>query len=641
MGPFGFEPPTPPQDSIIQNECFEGAVSHIPKSGCLPLCVAHLSQYGVPLDVIEQGIAKASQLGMTIPDVLIAEGFVSEITFYRSLAQSLGLEFGFIHQDIFIHEDCSTVISSGIVEIARRNGETYFAAAPRGDAINVLISAFSEPRPSTATRVIVTVPSHFVARVRHATREQTLKLTTDRLQQCHPAWSAANLKTRTFVTVFLGALITTIIGGALYPSLWHLSMLALTAYPVLPALALKSYILARGFGRASISKPKLLSDKDLPVYTILVPLYDEATVIPQLIQAILALDYPRSKLDVKILLEESDDVTIAAVRKVAIHRIFDIIICPAGKPKTKPRALDFGLYFARGEYVVVYDAEDVPEPGQLKLAAAYFAASDKKLGCLQGRLAIDNATDYWLSRIFSLEYARLFDVTIPEMAAAGFPIPLGGTSNHFRKETLEAIFGWDPWNVTEDADLGLRLARLGYSVADLPSSTFEEAPNTLNSWFSQRTRWMKGWMQTALVHCRNPLNLVAEVGFRKALLVLLISTNAVVSSLLHPLLLIVIGVCVGAYEMFHSSVSLSLWVMGAILLLSGVICLALLIEGSRRRSISLKWSDFPLFFIHSVLVMAATWWALIELAKAPSLWRKTAHGLTKASRTRPDSSPQK
>ena len=130
MGPFGFEPPTPPQDSIIQNECFEGAVSHIPESGCLPLCVAHLSQYGVPLDGVEQGIAKASQLGMTIPDVLIAEGFVSEITFYRSLAQSLGLEFGFIHQDIFIHEDCSTVISSGIVEIARRNGETYFAAAP-------------------------------------------------------------------------------------------------------------------------------------------------------------------------------------------------------------------------------------------------------------------------------------------------------------------------------------------------------------------------------------------------------------------------------------------------------------------------------------------------------------------------------
>lgn len=641
MEPIGFEPPTPPQDSVIQNKCFEGAVSHIPESGCLPLSVAHLSQYGVPLDVIERGIAQASRLGMKVPDVLIAEGLVGEITFYRSLAQSLGLEFGFIHQNICIHADCSEALSSGIVEITRCNGEIYFAVAPRGDAINKLISAFSEPRPSTATRVIVTVPSHFVARVRHATREQTLKLTTDRLQQYRPVWSAANLNSRKFVTVCFGALITTIIAGTIYPPLWHLSMLALTAYPVLPALALKSYILARGFGRAQMSKPKLLSDKDLPVYTILVPLYDEATVIPQLIEAILALDYPRSKLDVKILLEESDDVTIAAVRKVAIHRIFDIIICPTGKPKTKPRALDFGLYFARGEYVVVYDAEDVPEPGQLKLAAAYFAASDKKLGCLQGRLAIDNASDHWLTRIFALEYARLFDVTIPEMAAAGFPIPLGGTSNHFRKETLEAIFAWDPWNVTEDADLGLRLARLGYSVADLPSSTFEEAPNTLNSWFSQRTRWMKGWMQTALVHCRNPINLVSEVGFWKALLLILISTNAVVSSLLHPLLLIVVGIYVGAYEMFHSSVSLSLWLMGAILLLSGVICLALLIEGARRRCISLKWTDFPLFFIYSVLVMAATWWALFELAKAPSLWRKTAHGLTKASRTRSDSRPQK
>lgn len=655
MSSSGSEPPIPPEDCEKQDaseqsenasrtllpskdimtlhaEVTRSAVP-VPNCATLPASIAHLSEYGVPMDVIRKGITRAEQLGMPVADVMIAEGMIGEITFYRSLSNLLGLEFDFLHQQIRIDEDGYNAIDAGVLSVISLNGERHFALAPTGATIEVAISVFSPAQRSSSTRAIVTVPSNFVNFVRNITSRETAEYTTKRLQRSHPEWSAVNISTRKAITAFSAVLFTTIIGGVLYPSIWHLSLLALTAFPILPALLLKVYLLVKQFRRPALPKPEPLSDKDLPIYTVLVPLYREADVVAQLVAAILAIDYPRSKLDVKILLEEDDKATIARVRDIATHRIFEIIICPVGQPRTKPRALDIGLFHARGECVVVYDAEDVPEPGQLKLAAAYFAASDRKLGCLQCRLAIENLSESWLARMFAFEYARLFDLTVPLLAASGIPIPLGGTSNHFRREVLEQLVGWDPWNVTEDADIGLRLARLGYSVEDLPSSTLEEAPFRLTQWFDQRTRWMKGWIQTALVHSRNPLKLAKKIGCWRATLVVLTATHSIVSALFHPLLLIVISLAVEASNNFRSDSYFGLWIMGPMIVLSGGICLAFQIEGARLRRIQLKWTDIPMFFIYSLLITGAAWRGLIEFAFAPSLWRKTPHGLTKISRT--------
>ncbi len=237
------------------------------------------------------------------------------------------------------------------------------------------------------------------------------------------------------------------------------------------------------------------ADRDLPVYTIIVALHREAAAVPGLIAALSGLRYPREKLDIKLALEPDDEATIAAVRALRLVPPFEIVLAPQAGPKTKPKALNAALLFARGDFVAVYDAEDRPEPDQLRRALDAFSAGDERLACVQARLTIDNTADTWLTRLFTAEYAGLFDVLLPGLAHWRLPLPLGGSSNHFRTSALRAAGGWDAFNVTEDADLGMRLARFGYGTSVIPSTTYEEAPARLRPWLYQRTRWFKGWMR--------------------------------------------------------------------------------------------------------------------------------------------------
>ncbi|MGB8110612.1 MAG: glycosyltransferase [Pseudolabrys sp.] len=246
-----------------------------------------------------------------------------------------------------------------------------------------------------------------------------------------------------------------------------------------------------------------------PLYSIIAPLRGEARVVDQLLSAIERLNYPLEKLDVIITVEAKDDATRAAItaRK---HRIpITVIPVPAVGPATKPKALNVALPFARGTFTVIYDAEDRPERNQLRAALKAFQAAGDDLACVQARLCIDTRTS-WLARYFTAEHAGHFDVFLPKLAALGLPLPLGGSSNHFRTATLRKVGGWDPHNVTEDADLGMRLARFGYRSGVIPSSTYKEAPADVGRWVGQRTRWFKGWMQTWLVHMRKPYRLSAS-----------------------------------------------------------------------------------------------------------------------------------
>jgi cellulose synthase/poly-beta-1,6-N-acetylglucosamine synthase-like glycosyltransferase len=273
-------------------------------------------------------------------------------------------------------------------------------------------------------------------------------------------------------------------------------------------------------------------DEELPDYSVLIPLHNEAGMVPQLYAAMGALDYPAERLDIKFVVEARSVETIAAVRAGLSDPRFSLVTVPDALPRTKPKALDFALPLCQGEYVVVYDAEDVPDPDQLWKAALRFRDADD-LVCLQARLVIDNGGDNALAALFAGEYAGLFLVLLPALARWRLPMPLGGTSNHFRLKALRELGGWDAYNVTEDADLGLRLARRRLRVDTLASATREAAPTQLLPWMGQRTRWMKGWMQTFIVHNRDPGRLMGEMGLPAFLVVEALLLGMILAPILH------------------------------------------------------------------------------------------------------------
>ena len=238
-----------------------------------------------------------------------------------------------------------------------------------------------------------------------------------------------------------------------------------------------------------------LRTDDLPIYTIVVALYDEASAVPGLVAALRELDYPAEKLQVIVVLEPDDTATHEALLQLDPGAPFEILIAPDLGPRTKPKALNAALALAKGTFIAVFDAEDRPARDQLHRALDAFLGNGLDIACVQARLTIDNTRDSWLARLFTAEYAGQFDVLLPGLAQLRLPLPLGGSSNHFRTKALREAGGWDPYNVTEDADLGTRLARLGYRAAVIDSTTYEEAPARIKPWIRQRTRWFKGWMR--------------------------------------------------------------------------------------------------------------------------------------------------
>jgi cellulose synthase/poly-beta-1,6-N-acetylglucosamine synthase-like glycosyltransferase len=263
-------------------------------------------------------------------------------------------------------------------------------------------------------------------------------------------------------------------------------------------IGLRAYGVAAGHKEQS-SKPAM-GDLQLPTYTVIVALYREVAAVEGLLRSLGALDYPREKLDVKFVVEPDDAETRRAIELHARGQNVDIIVAPDTGPRTKPKALNAALPFARGSFTVIFDAEDRPEPDQLRRALHAFRTEGRTVACVQAALTIDNAGDGWLAGMFTAEYCAQFDVFLPALGRLGVPLPLGGTSNHFRTAVLRAVGSWDPYNVTEDADLGIRLARYGYRAVTIGATTYEEAPARLGGWIKQRTRWFKGWIQTVNPH---------------------------------------------------------------------------------------------------------------------------------------------
>jgi cellulose synthase/poly-beta-1,6-N-acetylglucosamine synthase-like glycosyltransferase len=364
-------------------------------------------------------------------------------------------------------------------------------------------------------------------------------------------------------------------------------------------------------------------NETLPVYTLIVPLCREANVLPRLARTLLLLDYPRDRLDVKFVVEADDLETVAVAEELEGRGPFEVIRVPEGHPRTKPRACNYALNFARGEFTVIYDAEDRPERDQLRKAVAAFRASRANIACLQARLNFFNARENALTKLFALDYALWFDVLLPALDRLGVPMPLGGTSNHFRTAVLRKLGGWDPFNVTEDADLGIRIAQLGMRVAMLDSTTFEEAPVRLGVWLRQRSRWMKGYMQTWLVHTRQPFALVRRTGARGFLAFHLFIGGSVAAALATMPLWLIFLLSATISQEGPTATSLSMLATGNLLLT------ALAIASPTRRG----WQNLapyglavPLYW---AMISVAAWRGLGQLVTRPFHWEKTPHGLSR------------
>lgn len=482
--------------------------------------------------------------------------------------------------------------------------------------------------------VVVMPVKAFRNMLRQSARETILHNASHGLAKTRPGQSAASGATRR--QAIAGLIVTTIFIWCLFAfpqaALILLAILTLPIFGTMLVLRLGAVI----DGWTPDPVPSLpLSDKRLPIYTILVPLYRETAVLDQLLTALLALDYPVERLDIKILVEEDDASTREALALLDLAAHIDVIVAPSGRPQTKPRALNIGLMEARGELLTIYDAEDRPDPRQLRLAANLFDRQPPDVACLQARLVIDNADDTLLTRMFALEYAALFDVINIGLIRSGAPVLLGGTSNHFRTGILRQIGGWDAWNVTEDADLSFRLLRSGYRISDLPSATLEEAPASLKPWFKQRVRWMKGFLQTLITHSRNPRALTSELGWKNSLVLLSLCAGTLLSALSYPIfLLMTVGSLMlhgwPSADTFAEAAVIGIWLT---MFAGGLVALlAPAILGASHRGIAdLLWFA-PLLPLYCMLISAAAFMALIEYVRAPFQWNKTDHGFAQTSR---------
>jgi cellulose synthase/poly-beta-1,6-N-acetylglucosamine synthase-like glycosyltransferase len=372
-----------------------------------------------------------------------------------------------------------------------------------------------------------------------------------------------------------------------------------------------------------------LKDEELPQYSVLVPLYKEAEMISILIGRLLRLDYPWNKLQILLLIEADDYDTIQTVNAIELPSHFEIIEILPSEPRTKPKACNIGLAKARGEYCVVYDAEDRPERDQLRKAVAAFGKSGDEVACIQAKLQFWNPDTNLLTRFFAAEYITYFNLVMPGYAALGLPVPLAGTSNHLRLNALRQLGGWDAFNVTEDLDLGMWLARHRLQVRMISSVTWEEANSRLGSWLRQRSRWIKGHMQTYLVHMRSPRRLLKDLGVLNFLSFQLIVGGTPLVLLVNPIFWAsTVVYAIGGQSWIESLYPRPILYLGVVSMVFGNFILVYyvmtgcIIDGQYRNVKLMILSPF-----YWVFMSVAAWRALFQLMLKPHHWEKTAHGL--------------
>ena len=461
-------------------------------------------------------------------------------------------------------------------------------------------------------------------------RIQTFSLLPKRL-------SAVQTLTPAQAVVLLAVVVAWAVGMALWGAPMLIATVATVTAVYLTDLLITAFLAARTLNRSpeihvDDAVVHALASAEWPRYTILCPLYRETEVVPQFLGAMRALDYPADKLEILFLTEADDQATRLALLAMDLPPHFEVVTVPDGELRTKPRACNYGLLRATGEYVVIYDAEDIPDPLQLKKAVLAFADHGSDLACVQAKLNFYNPHQNLLTRWFANEYTLWFDLTLPGLQWLRAALPLGGTSNHFRADLLRRVGAWDAFNVTEDCDLGLRLASHHLRTVVLDSTTMEEANSNTRNWIRQRSRWIKGYMQTYLVHMRHPFSFVRRGGLRDFFALQLVVGARSATLYINPLMWLLLGVYVafrpeveGAY---HTLYPAPVFYMGMICLIFGnfLYVYAYLIACAKRRQFGLMWWALLIPIYWAMMSVAASM-ALVQLIFKPFYWEKTQHGL--------------
>ncbi|WP_428427376.1 glycosyltransferase [Pararhizobium sp.] len=593
-----------------------------------------LLQMGIGKPSIARAMQRAQAHGTTVEAELLASGEIDETIYFEALAETLGLDFmPSINPDQVqdIEGLDSQIARPEILRVHHASRPPVTVIVPSLDRLSGLV-ALLQRTPLLRPSLAVSTPSAVRDATWRAGSQRRVSAVTRALFETAPLHSARI----TFwgkQGFYAGIMLCAMIAAAVVVPLISLLILhiVLTLFYLANFLvrlyALGCSMLQDGGER----RPQPPDDgQPLPVYSVLVALYKEESVVAQLVQALDRLDWPRSRLDIKLICEADDAATIAALQALPLGHEYEIVLVPVHQPRTKPKALSYALPGVRGTYVTVYDAEDRPHPEQLREAHAAFMAAPPQVICLQAPLIVTNARQSWWSALFALEYAGLFRGLLPMLSLTGLPLPLGGTSNHFRTMELRRIGGWDPYNMTEDADLGLRLYRLGYGSRVIFKPTLEEAPISRSVWLGQRTRWFKGWLQTWLVLMRKPAQLKGEMGWSAFIVFQILIAGLLLSALSHPF---IVGFLVYLTWLMlddgtHTEGWLTFWLFTFdIVNIFGSYAVFISLGRSRmtvreKRAVGWRWIFVPIYWLAMSL---AAWRALLELQTNPFSWNKTPH----------------
>ena len=579
----------------------------------------------ISVEVARQAQAIAGAEHLPVSDILRTRFSISQRVLV--MAESLDLSSRLV--DPCLHPpDAGLVVQYGA---AQAMAQTVLPWRRAGDCTLVLapcFDTFARARPGLEAalgpvRMALSTTDQITAVLARTFGRALVQRAETRLPAEHSSrsWQSGRVMAGT-----LGLGLTLLTAGIMAP-LTLISVLSIVAVVLLVVTtAIKAA--AAMVGRGPVPVPVPDGDSTLPVITLLIPLYREREIADHLLTRLEALNYPRERLDVCLVLEDDDDTTRGALGRTHLLTWMRPIVVPEGTLRTKPRALNYALDFARGSIVGVYDAEDAPDPNQLRIVAATFATAGPRVACLQGVLDYYNSAANWLTRCFTIEYASWFRVVLPGYARMGLVVPLGGTTLFFRRDILERLGGWDAHNVTEDADLGIRLARAGYETVFIPSVTQEEANGRFWPWVKQRSRWLKGYAVTWCVHMRNPARLWRDLGAWRFFGVQVLFAGTLSQFLLAPLIWSFWLIPLGFH---HPAVDLlpppAFWAMVGLFVASEITTFAIAALALRRagKGWLTPWAiTLSLYF---PLGCMAVYKGLLELTWKPFYWDKTQHGI--------------
>ncbi|MFZ1338522.1 MAG: glycosyltransferase family 2 protein [Paracoccaceae bacterium] len=576
-------------------------------------------------DLVQALSIKARRSGRLI-DLLLARGSAPEEALLRASARHFG---------VALVDPCSPLpdpwlidrigvvecLRLGLVPWRQAGGATIVATARPEDFFRIrpLLEGALGPV------LMALAPAGRIEQAIHARRGARLALMAENRvaepESCRN-WGRPETLVR---VIFLALIAATLMWIA--PALFGRGLLILALVSLALSMALK---LAAGIAALRVDPvdPPGPAIARLPQVSILVALYRESDIAPRLVRRLSRLDYPRELLDVVLAVEAEDLMTREALAATALPPWMRVVVVPAGRIKTKPRALNLALDHCRGAIIGIYDAEDAPEADQIRKVVDRFHRRGPEVACLQGVLDYYNPRTNWLSRCFTIEYATWFRLILPGVARLGLAVPLGGTTLFFRRAVIEELGGWDAHNVTEDADLGIRLARHGYRTELLPSVTGEEANCRVIPWIKQRSRWIKGYMMTWAVHMRDPALLLRQLGLRRFLGFQVMFLGTIVQFLLAPLMWSFWSIPLGLGHPLSGVLSHpDLVAISLIFILSEVVNLTLGIVALKRSGhrISPLWVVTLQFYFP--LAALAAYKGLWEMMTRPFYWDKTHHGI--------------